>query len=188
MDNFTEGTISPAIPEKYIKKEDMNQLTNDSHEEHQDDYIQLSYEIGKKDNRIYFYISDGDAFNNRAAEIFQKILRKIPINEIPYIEYECAHTATKHAMGQFGGSACVIARDGIYWHSTSDFIHEKAKLIEKGLEKYKHDKTLKPQWSDITRVKGILDKLGSEFELVPLDIFLKMAGENPTFMEKTLKK
>ena len=44
------------------------------------------------------------------------------------------------------------------------------------------------QWSDITRVKGILDKLGSDFELVPLDIFLKMAGEQPTFKEKVLVK
>lgn len=44
------------------------------------------------------------------------------------------------------------------------------------------------QWSDITRVKGILDKLGPEFELVPLDIFLKMAGSKPTFKEKFLKK
>lgn len=37
------------------------------------------------------------------------------------------------------------------------------------------------QWSDIKRVKRILDKLGPEFELVPLDIFLKMAGSEPTF-------
>lgn len=37
------------------------------------------------------------------------------------------------------------------------------------------------QWSDIKRVKGILDKLGPEFEVVPLDIFLKMAGSEPTF-------
>ena len=44
------------------------------------------------------------------------------------------------------------------------------------------------QWSDITRVKRILDKLGAEFELVPLDIFLKMAGENPTFEKKVLEK
>ncbi|MBN2092323.1 hypothetical protein JW964_22070 [candidate division KSB1 bacterium] len=40
------------------------------------------------------------------------------------------------------------------------------------------------QWSDITRVKGILDKLGPEFEVVPLDIFLKMAGNQPTFKER----
>jgi hypothetical protein len=40
------------------------------------------------------------------------------------------------------------------------------------------------QWSDISRVKSIYDKLGSEFELVPLDVLLKMAGENPTFTEK----
>ena len=42
------------------------------------------------------------------------------------------------------------------------------------------------QWSDIRRVKGILDKLGPEFELVPLDIFLKMAGTTPTFKEHLL--
>ena len=44
------------------------------------------------------------------------------------------------------------------------------------------------EWSDITRVKSILDRLGSEFEVVPLDLFIKMAGENFTFKEKYLKK
>ncbi|MDE3056353.1 MAG: hypothetical protein KGJ59_00150 [Bacteroidota bacterium] len=43
------------------------------------------------------------------------------------------------------------------------------------------------EWSDIPRVKAILDKLGSEFETVPLDLFLKMAGEQPTFQERFLK-
>jgi hypothetical protein len=41
--------------------------------------------------------------------------------------------------------------------------------------------------SDVARVKSICDKLGSEFEVVPLDIFLKMAGERPTFKEKYLE-
>jgi len=40
--------------------------------------------------------------------------------------------------------------------------------------------------SDIKRVKGILDKLGPEFEVVPLDHFLTMAGEEPTFKERFL--
>ncbi len=40
--------------------------------------------------------------------------------------------------------------------------------------------------SDIKRVKRILDKLGSEFELVPLDIFVKMVGNKPTFKERYL--
>ena len=42
--------------------------------------------------------------------------------------------------------------------------------------------------SDIKRVKSILDKLEPEFELVPLDIFLKMAGKQPTFQERFLQK
>jgi hypothetical protein len=42
--------------------------------------------------------------------------------------------------------------------------------------------------SDVKRVKGILDKLGSEFELVPVDLFLKMAGENTTYKERFLKR
>lgn len=37
------------------------------------------------------------------------------------------------------------------------------------------------QWSDITRVKAILDDLGPGFEVVPLDVFLKMAATDPTF-------
>ncbi len=41
--------------------------------------------------------------------------------------------------------------------------------------------------SDVARVKSICDKLGSEFEVVPLDLFLKLAGEKPTFREKYLE-
>ncbi len=44
------------------------------------------------------------------------------------------------------------------------------------------------EYSDVKRVKGILDKLGPEFEVVPLDVFLTMAGQNPTFQERTLGK
>jgi hypothetical protein len=42
--------------------------------------------------------------------------------------------------------------------------------------------------SDIKRVKGILDKLGSDFEVVPLDMFLVMAGKQPTFEERFREK
>ncbi len=42
--------------------------------------------------------------------------------------------------------------------------------------------------SDIKRVKGILDKLGAEFEVVPLDIFLKLAGNKPTFKVRFLER
>jgi hypothetical protein len=38
--------------------------------------------------------------------------------------------------------------------------------------------------SDIKRVKGILEKLGPDFEVVPLDVFLTMAGKEPTFRER----
>ena len=34
--------------------------------------------------------------------------------------------------------------------------------------------------SDIQRVKGILDGLGPEFEVVPLDVLLRMAAHTPT--------
>jgi GxGYxYP putative glycoside hydrolase C-terminal domain/GxGYxYP_N second domain/GxGYxYP third domain/GxGYxYP_N 1st domain len=37
------------------------------------------------------------------------------------------------------------------------------------------------EFSDIPRVKRILKQIGNEFEVVPLDVFLKMAGDNPTF-------
>lgn len=42
--------------------------------------------------------------------------------------------------------------------------------------------------SDVKRVKGILDKLGPEFQVVPLDVFLTMAGSEPTFQERFLSK
>ncbi|MCI0516033.1 hypothetical protein L0128_22710 [candidate division KSB1 bacterium] len=44
------------------------------------------------------------------------------------------------------------------------------------------------QYSNIQRVKSILNLLGPEFEVVPLDIFLKMAGEQPTFAERYREK
>lgn len=40
--------------------------------------------------------------------------------------------------------------------------------------------------SDIKRVKNILDKLSPEFAVVPLDLFLMMAGKKPTFQERFL--
>ncbi|MFP4540814.1 MAG: GxGYxYP domain-containing protein [Opitutales bacterium] len=41
------------------------------------------------------------------------------------------------------------------------------------------------QWSDITRVKSILDQLGPAFEVVPLDVFMALAAAEPTFAEYT---
>ena len=37
------------------------------------------------------------------------------------------------------------------------------------------------QWSTIEHVKGILDRLGPEFEVVPLDVFLRLAAHSPDF-------
>jgi hypothetical protein len=44
------------------------------------------------------------------------------------------------------------------------------------------------EYSDLQRTKNILDRLGPEFALVPLDLFLKLAGTAPTFEERLLKK
>lgn len=44
------------------------------------------------------------------------------------------------------------------------------------------------EYSNVKRVKSIIDKLGPGFELAPLDVFVKMAGEAPTFQERFLKK
>lgn len=44
------------------------------------------------------------------------------------------------------------------------------------------------EWSDITRVKSIMDQLGPDFEVVPLDVFMKLAGQKPTFRERYLAR
>ena len=44
------------------------------------------------------------------------------------------------------------------------------------------------QWNNIDKVVKILKGLGKDFEAVPLDVFLKMAGEDPTFREYFLEK
>jgi hypothetical protein len=43
------------------------------------------------------------------------------------------------------------------------------------------------EYSDVARVKSICDRLGSEFQVVPLDVFLKLAGEKPTFKERYME-
>ncbi|MGB6121691.1 MAG: hypothetical protein WBG80_07285, partial [Bacteroidota bacterium] len=42
--------------------------------------------------------------------------------------------------------------------------------------------------SDIQRVKGILDGLGPEFEIVPLDVLLRMAAHAPTITTRHLNE
>jgi hypothetical protein len=42
--------------------------------------------------------------------------------------------------------------------------------------------------SDVKRVKEILDRLDSRFEVLPLDVFLTMAGTQPTFEERVLQE
>ena len=44
------------------------------------------------------------------------------------------------------------------------------------------------EYSDLQRTKNILDRLGPQFELVPLDVFLALAAKAPTFEERFLKK
>ena len=44
------------------------------------------------------------------------------------------------------------------------------------------------EYSDLQRTKSILDRLGTGCEVVPLDIFLKMAAAAPTFQERFLKR
>lgn len=41
--------------------------------------------------------------------------------------------------------------------------------------------------SDVQRVKNILDRLGPEFEVVPLDVFLTLAAHEPAFEERYMK-
>jgi hypothetical protein len=40
------------------------------------------------------------------------------------------------------------------------------------------------EYSDLQRTKNILDRLGPGFEVVPLDVFVKLAGQSPTFEER----
>ena len=42
--------------------------------------------------------------------------------------------------------------------------------------------------SDVARVKSICEQLGKDVEILPLDVFLKLAGENPTFQEYYYRK
>jgi len=44
------------------------------------------------------------------------------------------------------------------------------------------------QWSNITRVQSILNRLGPDFEIVPLDLFFEMARQKQTYTDRFLEK
>ena len=44
------------------------------------------------------------------------------------------------------------------------------------------------EWSDIKHVKEILDQLGPDFKVVPLDVFMKLAGNAPTYKDHFMQK
>ncbi|NOY36819.1 MAG: hypothetical protein GXO83_04525 [Chlorobi bacterium] len=44
------------------------------------------------------------------------------------------------------------------------------------------------QWNNINKVNQIFTRLGRTFEVVPLDVFLKMAGKEPTFKPHLLEE
>jgi hypothetical protein len=44
------------------------------------------------------------------------------------------------------------------------------------------------EYSDLQRTKSILDRLGPGYEVVPLDVFVKLAAARPTFEERFLRR
>jgi hypothetical protein len=44
------------------------------------------------------------------------------------------------------------------------------------------------EFNDIGRVKKILDRLGPDFKVVPLDVLLKLAGNTPTYKNHFMQK
>ncbi|MCK5739696.1 hypothetical protein KAH55_10955 [bacterium] len=86
------------------------------------------------------------------------------------------------------------ARDGVPFLSFDYYFGEKRDVKEAAMDlvELSNLNAKRPyfllmhvrQWSDIRRVQKVLKYLPENFELVPLDVFFKMAGETPTMTER----
>jgi len=147
MNSYTEGTVSTIIPKEYVTDEDFKMLTGGAVELDSDidEYTDLCHEETGNKESYYFYFDSDHRFDEDGAVIFQKILRKMPTN-IPVIEVEFAHHASKFAPQNYGGGCCVISRDKIEWFNTSTFISDKIKEAKKRLK----NSGINVDWETIT--------------------------------------
>ena len=134
--NYSEGTMTPYIPASLIKEgTDLYRLIHEGSLEDKDGYpMSIGYDL---DGDAYYFYANEDVgyFSNEVAEIFQKFLRTIPVDTMPYIIFEEAYTCSKMHQGEFGGAAWFITRKSIRCQGTSSWI---AKMEEQYKNRRKH--------------------------------------------------
>ncbi|MBN1541718.1 hypothetical protein JW992_06195 [candidate division KSB1 bacterium] len=151
------------------------------------DVVEKAYELMKKlDLRVFEIMDHTDYWQSDGVN------DDLP-REVVDAYYEGMPDAIGFANGYRPGHTFAV-RDGKPFVSYDYYLSEKrdeeqaaADLIE--LANLNHNRPYfmlihVRQWSDIERVKRVLARVPQDFELVPLDIFLKMAGQKPTFMER----
>ena len=119
-DNYTQMTVSPCIPKRFVTEKEMDLLHDEglSHEE-------LTEEGNKK---YYFYCQDGCGENENIVEIFQAIIKRSK-GKLKYVVIEGAYTCSKIRPGEFGGFACLITKDKDEWFDTGSWLQRQiAKL------------------------------------------------------------
>ena len=78
--------------------------------------------VKERDFDVYYLFYEDGALAPSVAGVFQEILCGLDAGEYPYLVWEGAYTCSKMRPGEFGGWACVITRDDIYWSSTQEWI------------------------------------------------------------------
>ena len=86
------------------------------------------WQVDKKRGELWLY-SDYGAVET-TAEFVQRFIQKLRPGHI--FAFEWANTCSRPIINSFGGGACVVTEDEIYWNSTSCWVSEKNKELSGG--------------------------------------------------------
>lgn len=153
--NSDQSTMTPLLPLTDEQRAAIKSLNSYCHEQGEDPDNPLTdlakewlakFGIGEDDMwpnmekvddfEVYYLFYEDGSLTPSVAAVFQEILCGLDAGEYPHLVWEGAYTCSKMRPGEFGGWACVITRDDIYWSSTQDWIDEitNGKRVEKQLD------------------------------------------------------
>lgn len=145
--NYTQATVSPSIPASAITPLELELLnymglTGDkyTHEGTELYYFYAEEYLSTVDDCFELdicgdteidpddavYLEDGKVISGiESCDVFQNILKRLPVDEFPHITIQGADTCSKMRADNFGGFAVYITRESIEFCSTWAWLNEK---------------------------------------------------------------
>lgn len=109
------------LPTWYKDKFSINDFGEDTVEE----YMNIGYKL--EDEYLWIYSEEYPNIDSLVSIIYS-VMKYYNSNK--YVSFEYANTCNKLRLDGFGGGAIFIARSGIKYYSTYDWIREQIKQIE----------------------------------------------------------